>query len=922
MKFYQKTVEQTLGELNARRGGLTSREAAKRLRSDGANRLEIRGEPLWKKIIEPFANVMIGVLFIAGLLSLWHGEFIDATIVFVIIMVSAVIDWVQQYSTERILRSLRSRENERVEVYRDGNVGAVAAEDLVRGDVIILHEGQKIPADARLMAADNLNVDESMLTGESLSVKKSPAEIRGEKEVYEQANMLFNGSFVVMGAGVAVVVATGNATEFGQLAKLAGDASAVSPMQQKVDKLIKWVVVAVFAVAALAFGLQLARGTDAVEALRFILAFAVSAVPEGLPIAITVVLALGMRRMAAKKALVRNMRAIENIGLVTTVATDKTGTLTRNELRVQDAWSLRFNAPAFALQTSFALNVAPGKSGDPLDAALAIYLNQNQISAMATRAELVKSLPFDYTFAMSGNVWQFAKNYEIYVKGAPEKILERCKMSKMELAQVERKLHEFAGEGFRVIAFAKTTAAASRNSPAAASRNVFSEPDLPRKMSYAGQPKEPHFSNSDKSGLEKSEPSGVVRNIRFSATNLENGSEKSFAKAADFAVNSTFSLAKIPHSNLEFLGLIAVADELRPRVAAAVREATGAGVRVRMITGDHAETAYHIAREIDIADNSAQVYDSRKLMKLSPDKLAAVVAATRVYARVIPEAKHKILTELNKTDITAMTGDGVNDVPALTQAHVGIAMGAGAAIAKDASDIVLLDNNFKSIVTAIREGRIIIANVRRMLVYLIATNAGEVLVTLGALFLGLPLPLVAVQILWVNLATDTFMVIPLGLEPGDKNIMKQPPADPRAPLLDKFLLARIILTALAMTVIVLGVFTVFLGRHSLDEARSAAFLVLIVIQWVNALAMRGEAPLAQLLRVKNRVFFLALAGAVILQLIVMFTPALREALHLEKIHLDSVWACLLAMALMAAVLELHKWLGRRRAQRRQADLAA
>ncbi len=803
--------------------------------TEGLNQINVKGEPLWHKIIAPFADIMIGVLIVAGIISIWQDEVIDAIIIFVIIMISAVIDWFQQWSTERILRSLRKRESESVEVYRDGNVSTIESENLVRGDVIVLHEGQKVPADARMIESDNLHVDESMLTGESLSVKKTVHEIRGDKEVYDQSNMIFSGSFVVAGAGVAVVTAVGNNTEFGRLAKLAGQSDVESPVQQKVDKVVKWVIIAVFILAVLAFILELIRGVDPAEALRFILAFAVSAVPEGLPIAITVILALGMRRMAAKKALVRNMRAIENVGLVTTVATDKTGTLTRNELRVQETWSPRFNPQAFTLQTSFTLNVAKGKAGDPLDTALLLHMEQNKIGAPheTTRAKLVKALTFDYAHAMSGNVWKFGKNLEVYVKGAPEKILDRCRVSEQERKLAEQKLHEFAGNGFRVIAFAK-------------------------------------FSSSHE--IEK--------------------------------------LSQVPQHGLEFLGFTAIADELRPRVVPAIHEANDAGVRVRMITGDHAETAYHIANQIDIADNPSQVYDSHKLMKLKSTSLAEIVEGTRVYARVIPEAKHKILNELNKTDITAMTGDGVNDVPALSQAHVGIAMGAGAAIAKDASDIVLLDNNFRSIVTAIKEGRIIIANIKRMLVYLIATNAGEVLVMLGALLIGMPLPVVAVQILWINLATDTFMVIPLGLEPGASDIMKHPPAHPNDPILSKYMISRIVVTAIAIAAIVLTVFALFLSWNGEAAARSAAFLVLIVVQWINAFAMRGEVALHKLFKVKNRAFFGALLIAVVLQVTVMLTPA-RAILHVAEIHADSFWACLIAIVAMAVILETHKWIGRR-----------
>lgn len=839
MSFYKKEISEVFKDVGSSKDGLSKKQVLTRLKKFGPNLLNVHEKPFWVKVLEPFANVMIGVLFAAGILSLWHQEFIDATIVFAIIFVSAGIDWVQQYSTEKILRSLKKRENENVEVFRESKVESVPAENIVPGDVIILHEGQKIPADSRLTESDNLHVDESMLTGESLSVKKTVEALKGDKEVYAQSNMLFSGSFVVAGAGVAIVVATGNATEFGKIAKLAGDsANSVSPLQQKIDKLVKYVIYAVFVLAILAFGLELARGVDAVEALKFVLAFAVSAVPESLPIAIMVIITLAMRRMAQKKALVRNMRAIENIGLITTIASDKTGTLTRNELRVQETWSPGFNDASMALQISFSLNFAKGKAGDPLDVALAAFSREKHVVAHdGTHEKLMQNLPFDYSFAMSGNVWNFAKTTEIYLKGAPEKILDLCKLSASEIKTAEEKLEEFAGNGFRVIAFAKIS------------------------------------------------------------------TEKSDKK--------TYKFREITKSKqADFLGFVAVADELRPRVSAAINSAKSAGISVRMITGDHAETAFHIAEKINIAENRKQIYDSRKLMKLNGTELSEVIEGTTVFARVVPEAKYAILTELNKTNITAMTGDGVNDVPALTQANVGVAMGAGAAMAKDAADIVLLDNNFRTIVSAVKEGRIVFANIQRMLVYLLASNAGEVLVTLGALIFGLPLPLVAVQILWINLATDTFMVIPLGLEPGAADVMKKAPNRPDAPVLNAFMISRMIMIAVVMAVADLGVYALFLGWHGEAEARSAAFLVLIVLQWAVAFSIRGEVSFFKLFKVKNKVFFGALIAAFILQVAMILSP-FREILHLSTIHADSWVACALAVVLMISSLETHKFIGRK-----------
>lgn len=885
MKFYQEKIDDVVRALKSSRDGISAKEAAARLKRDGPNILKIKGTPLWRKIIQPFASVMMVILFVAGGLSLWKGDTIDAVIVFAVILVSGVIDWIQQYSTEKILRNLRKREDELVEVMRDQKIREISAENLVVGDVIILYEGQKIPADARVIESENLHVDESILTGESLSVKKNSGELRGEKQVFEQQNMIFSGSFVLAGAGSAIVTATGNNTEFGKIAKLASTTRVESPIQKKIDHLVNIVVAVIFAIAAFVFFAELYQGIEAIEALKFIMALAVSAVPEGLPVAIAVVLALAMRRMAAEKALVRNLTALENIGLVTTIATDKTGTLTRNELRVQETWSPRFNATAFALQLSFALNTAKGNTLDPMDKALEIYLNQKNIApASATNAKLLQSLPFDFHAAASGNIWQFGQKKVLYLKGAPEKIAKFCRLDERALAKIEEKNRAFASQGFRMIALAKIVLD-SENS------EKNNQENLATKASDSNQKK--HEKNQ-----------AIPETAQKSANSAAKKSEKILTH-----------LSQLKQNDGEFLGLIAIADELRPDAAAAVRQAHNAGVKVCMITGDQADTALHIAREIGIANDAAEVYDSRKLMKLSEKKLAIVTEATKVYSRVIPEAKHKILNGLNKSEITAMTGDGVNDVPALSQAHVGIAMGAGAAVAKDASDIVILDNNFRSIVTAIKEGRIVIANVRKMLVYLLATNAGEVLVAVGALLFGLPLPLVAVQILWINLATDTFMVIPLGLEPGHKNIMKENPLSPRAPILSKFMLSRIVVTALVLAATVLTVFALFLGWHGMDEARSAAFLVLIVMQWANAICFRGEEPLHKLLLTKNRVFFWALLAAMIFQFSVMSIPALRTALHLRAIHLDTVWAALISVAIMMSVLEAHKFLGRILARR-------
>lgn len=840
MRYYNQSTEEIINHFKSSHRGLSGAEATKRLQKNGPNTITVKGTPLWQKIIEPFANIMMVVLFVAGLLGLWQGHVVDTVIIFAIIMASALIDWIQRYSTNRILHKLREQETERVEVIRNNDSQMVEPAELVVGDLIVLHEGQKVPADCRIIDSTNLHVDESMLTGESMSIKKTSSTIKGDREVYDQANMIFSGSFVVTGSAQAMVVATANDTEFGKIAVLAGNsATSESPIQQKIDRLVRQVVVAILILAIIVLCVQVGSGMQFIDSLQFVLAFAVSAVPESLPIAITVVLAIGMKRMAKHKALVRNIKAIENIGLVTVIATDKTGTLTKNELTVVDGWSAKYADSALALQLGFSVSEV-GKSGDPLDTALVNYLAQNNVSSegLQTNANLVHAFPFEYDLVMSGNCWRFGAKYITYTKGAPEKIIALCKLTATEQHKAEEALANFTQNGYRVIAFCKV------------------------------------------------ETDGEVAKLA------------SVAKAKGQA---------------ELIGLVAIADRLRPRVDSAVKLAHSAGIRVAMVTGDHSETAYSIANVVGIADDRGQVYDSQKLSKLTPSKLAQVVGATRVYARVTPDTKHAILSELNKSEITAMTGDGVNDVPALTQAHIGIAMGSGSAIAKDASDVVLLDDNFRSIIVAVREGRTIISNIRRMLVYLLATNAGEVLVTIGALLIGLPLPLAAVQILWINLATDTFLVIPLGLEPARGDVMNRPPGNPNAGILNQFMVGQMILSASLIAIVTLAFFGWFYYTEGIDTARSAAFLVLIVIQWVNALLMRSSDSIGKILQVRNRAFSVAIIGTILLQTIILCIPEFRSALHVGDLSATTIGVSILAGALVGVVMEIYKFIIRKKA---------
>lgn len=836
MSFYTYDTEKILAKFGTSETGLSSQKAKDRLKRYGRNAVKIKGEPLWRKIVEPFWNFFMLVLIVAGVLSLLHGDSVETIIIFSIIAITASIYYVQRISTERILRALQKRNEQNVTTYRNSKPSKVDAEELVPGDIIELGEGEKIPADCRIIHASALRIDESLLTGESAPVSKNSHALSEPKEVYEQSNMLFQGSYVVAGETTAVVVATGNKTEFGQLAALSSRGDTESPVQKKIDKLISQIILVVCAMAVVSFALSLLRGMEMSEAFSLVLTLAVSAVPEGLPVATTIILALGMRRMAKRKALVRNMRAIESVGVITTIATDKTGTLTKNRLTVQQTWATNGDAhKLIARRMLLATNSRGSTMHDPLDSAFHSFTNSQQ-AKLNSHINHEVTLPFNQAYAMSGNVWKIRGAYELHVKGAPEYVLDAIDMTKAERAKTEGQLKVLTEKGYRVIALAHTSL------------------------------KEPI---------------------------------------------STFE--KLHHKKkFEFAGFVAVADILRPESKSAVLAAIEAGVTVRMVTGDHVETAYSIGKELGMVERRDQVFDSRKMHEMSNKQLEATVHNAKVFARVVPEQKYRILSILKEDNITAMTGDGVNDVPALSNAHVGVAMGAGSQIAKEAGDIVLLNNNFKSIIEAMREGRIIYSNIQRMLYYLLSTNAGEFLTILGALALGIPVPLATVQILWINLVTDTAVVIPLGLEPGEKHVMKEKPRRPDAPILGKFIITRMILIALAIAIVSLTIFQTFSASHSAGYASTLVFATLVAMQWANAFNARSEKE-SILTRIKtfNGKFYIGLGIAFLLQLLVLYGP-LQSFLGVTPVAVsDLLLTCGIGMVIVFAIGEFHKVIGRR-----------
>jgi len=822
MVWYKQNTEQLYTMLDTGESGISVGEAKIRLKQYGLNQLKIKKDPLWRIIIEPFRNVFVAVLMSAAIVSLLNHEPLDAIVIGAIIIINAVIYYSQQYAATKVLRSLKNHNIQKVSVIRDGKQKAVSSLDLVPGDVILIAEGDKIPADARIVHVDNLQVNEASLTGESVPIRKHSSTLESSREIYEQDNMVFQGTYVISGIARAVVVETGSMTEFGKIAELSVDDHSKSPVQAKIDNLISLLVKVAGAMAVIVYILSLARGITASEALRFVLSMTVSAIPEGLPVALTVIIVLGMRRMAKQKALVRSFRAIEDIGLITTIATDKTGTLTKDHLTLVDHWSLDKDD---VIKIADRMIDTSNTLLNPLDLAVKEFTGNHH------KHKVDKPYPFDNALRMSGAFLQ--KDSVVYIEGSPEHILAKSIISTKQRDNAESVMHDFTSKGHRVIAFGKY----------------------------------------------------IVKNEPPKDLNI------------------------IYNEGIQFIGFLAFADELRPEAKSAISAAQAAGISVRLITGDHYETAYNIGKQLGLTTHPDQVIQGVDLPE-SMSALIEIIKTKTIFARILPEDKFRILQALKQTEITAMTGDGVNDVPALANANVGIAMGSGSDIAKDAGGIVLLDDNFATIVKAIAEGRKIFDNIRRMLFYLLSTSLGEVLTMVGALSFGLPLPVTAIQILWINLVTDTAMVLPLGLEPEEDGYMTRPPRRPKDPLLSRILLSRVVIIGLTMATVTLAVVFILVQQgYEIGYIQTVAFLMLIVAQWMNAFNARSEhASSFSRIRKKNNGLLIGFTIATILQALVMFGP-FREVFGVQVVSIQTllVSSGVMVVAILA-VSELHKFI--------------
>jgi len=776
-----------LAALEAAPEGLSTPEAVQRLAKHGPNRLpEVRGRGPVLRFLMQFHNVLIYVLLGAAVVTGTLQHWVDTGVILAVVLANAVIGFVQEGKAEAAMAAIRNMLAPRAAVLRDGHRETLDGADIVPGDIVLLEAGDKVPADLRVLEARGLAAQEAILTGESVPVEKGPEPVAADAALGDRRSMLWSGTLVTQGTARALVVATGADTEIGRIGGLlAGVEQLTTPLVAQIDHFARWLSFLILLCAALllAYGYFVGHMPFA-ELFMVIVSVAVAAIPEGLPAVMTITLAIGVQAMARRNAIVRRLPAIEAIGSVSVICTDKTGTLTRNEMvvaaaetaegaftvagegyaaegAITPAGDLGRLALAAALCNDARLHRKDRTwtvEGDPMEGALLAFAGKAGGDQTARRLD---AIPFDSRHRFMAVLTEGASGRLIHVKGAPERVLGMC--AGLDPAHWHDRAEALAKRGLRVLAFA-----------------------------------------------ERTEPGD-----RIDRQALEGG--------------------------LTFLGLVGLIDPPRPEAIAAVAECRAAGIRVKMITGDHAGTAAAIARQIGL-ENPDRVLTGHDLDKLDDAQLALEVVGTSVFARTSPEHKLRLVTALQANGLSvAMTGDGVNDAPALKRADAGIAMGLkGSEAAKEAADLVLADDNFASIAAAVREGRTVYDNLKKVISWTLPTNAGESMVIVLALLLGLALPITAVQILWINLITGITLGLALAFEPTETGTMARPPRARQAPILSGELIWHVILVATLFLAAVFGIFTYAIDKgYSLPLAQSMAMNTLVVLEIFHLFFIRN-----------------------------------------------------------------------------------
>lgn len=861
--------------------GLTLEQAAVRLGDIGPNTIsEKRGKSHLLMFLSQFTNPLVVVLLGASAVTFALNDYIDTGVILTVVIINAIIGFVQEEKAEKAIESLAKMLKVESAVLRDGTTQRLQAEEIVPGDVVLLQGGDKVPADIRIFDERNLHVDESILTGESAPVSKSANSVKPDDAISDRTCIAYSGTLVTGGFCKGVVVATGDATELGKISGLITKAPEIAtPLTRKLSRFGKWLSAAVLGIATLTFVFGVALGRSPRETFSAAVAIAVAMIPEGLPAIVTIVLAVGVKRMADRHAIIRTLPSVETLGSVTVICSDKTGTLTANEMTVRriyvgteeyelegigydprpdiiapvDADHSKPLSDAFieCLRCGLLCNESelihkndewlPG--GDPTEVALITAAMKGGLVRDIENRERarVDVIPFE-----SSNMYMATLNkspdgsHVIYAKGSLERILSMCSeqmvdsnVTSIDTSHIQDRADDLAREGFRILAFAR--------------KQVSKDIDS------------------------------------INSQNLH---------------------------DMSFLGIQAMTDPARPEAIAAIRECKDAGIEVKMITGDHVSTAHAIARDMGIGGVNPKSVTGLHLSQIGDEEFDEVAYSTAVFARVAPEQKYRLVESLqNAGKIVAMTGDGVNDAPALKKADIGVAMGkAGSEVAKDASDMVLTDDNFASIVAAVEEGRTVMSNLLKSLAYILPTNLGEGMIVIVALLGGYLLPVTPVQILWINTVTTVTLALPLAFEPREPGIMKLSPRDPNTPIVSVDLIIRIFSVGIYMVV---AGFAVFLFERSIEgsirEARTAAVATIVAIETFYLFQARSEqASVWKLGFFSNPYIWVGVPVVILLQLAFIYLPTMNLFFGSRPLTADTSLYVILASAPVVLIVDLER----------------
>lgn len=901
MNWYGKKPKEIESELETSiEKGLTSQQAEERIEKYGENKLsESKKKPFYKKLLEQLLDPMVLILIVAAVLSSLAGDLIETIIIIAIVILNATMSLIQEGKAEDSVAALQKMSSPDAKVLRDGNKTFIKSDRLVPGDIVYLETGDIVPADLRLIESSNLQIDESSLTGESVPVNKDySVNYDEEVQIGDRKNYCYSSTIVTYGRAVGVVTETGHGTEIGHIAtKIQSYENEQTPLQEKLNKLSKILGILVIAISILVFVIGLLRpDMDILESLMTAVSLSVAAIPEGLAAVVTIVLSIGMNRMAKKNAIVKKLLAVETLGTTTVICSDKTGTLTQNEMTVTKAFAngkeydvdgtgydpnghIAYKEEEISIQDELEMNNLVhacmlnndskliveegvyGIVGDPTEGALISFgektkLKQEDLNQQFPR---IAELPFDSTRKMMTTFHEnyYPDAYVAFTKGAPDIIIDRCK---------------YILKDGQVVDFTD---------------------DLKKET--------------------------MEMNSRFA---------KSALRVLAYAFNRHDSLPdQLESDNIEkdliFIGLTGMIDPPRPEVREAIKECKSAGILPIMITGDYLDTALAIAKDLGIAEDDDQAMMGKDLSRLSEEEIREIVKHKRVFARVSPENKVQIVTALKDNgEIAAMTGDGVNDAPAIKKADIGIAMGiTGTDVAKNTADVILTDDNFATIVEAVEEGRIIYSNIKKFVSFLLSCNMGEVIVMLVAMLAGAPVPLTVIQLLWLNLVTDSFPALALGVEQGEKDIMSEKPRNPGESILDKEMRNSIIVQSIAIGVATLGAF--FLGQHyffpidpsmneaaklhALNGARTMAFVTLVFAELLRAFSVRSNKyTVKELGLFTNMHLVKAVLLAVVLMVVILYIPALEVIFETVNLGVKEWIAVLLLAFVPFTASEVHK----------------